>query len=163
MGGGIPCSRVYRLLSAVASPAPFPCDPTAGSANSSRLFYFYIFQKKLQKYIFGFRFYSFILLLPGRGSRGLYINKNNFFCAEVNEGGRASPVELPPSPILSPSPLSGSRGQKMRARGKGRNFIFGARACRPLPGGRPHAAGTAGGRQAPAKDLCAKKFIFIYI
>ena len=51
---------------------------------------------------------------------------------------------------LTPSlSLSGSRGQKMRARGKGRSFIFGAGACRP-----------AGGRQAPAKDLCAKKFYF---
>ena len=30
------CSRAYRLLSAVASSAPFRCDPTASWLNSSR-------------------------------------------------------------------------------------------------------------------------------
>ena len=38
--------------------------------EKKRLFYFCIFQKKLQKYIFGFRFYSSIPLPPGRGRQG---------------------------------------------------------------------------------------------
>ena len=73
---------------------------------------------------------------------------------------------LPPSPLRSPSPLCGSRGQKMRAQREGAEFyIWGGSLPPPLPGGRPlpphHLA--AEGRQAPAKDFCAKKIIFIYI
>ena len=56
-------------------------------------FIFVFFKKKLQKYIFGFRFYSSIPLPPGRGptarqvgSRDLYVNKNNFFYADVLGG-----------------------------------------------------------------------------
>ena len=68
-------------------------------------FIFAFFKKKLQKYIFGFRFYSYIPLPPGRGRQGayrpagggggrdLYINKNNFFCAEVF-GGSLPPHQL---------------------------------------------------------------------
>ena len=76
------------------------------------------------------------------------------------------------TPPLSPSPLSGSRGQEMRVRGKGLSFYIWGGACRP-PAGRAGclpplhpAAGAcrlAGGRQAPARDLRAKKIIFIYM
>ena len=46
----------------------------SGAAWFQRLLYFYIFQKKnLQKYIFGFRFYSSIPLPPGRGAVGTSI------------------------------------------------------------------------------------------
>ena len=85
---------------------------------------------------------------------------------------RASRVELPPSPLLSPSPLSGSRGQEMRVRGKGLSFYIWGGACRPSAGRAGclpplhRAAGAcrpAGVRQAPARGLRAKKNIFIYI
>ena len=73
--------------------------------HSGVFFIFVFFKKKLQKYIFGFRFYNYILLPPGRGRQGayrpagggggrdLYINKNNFFCAEVF-GGSLPPHQL---------------------------------------------------------------------
>ena len=38
----------------------------------SVFFIFVFFKKKLQKYIFGFRFYSSIPLPPGRGRQGAY-------------------------------------------------------------------------------------------
>ena len=41
-------------------------DPMLVAAS----FLFFIFQKKLQKYIFGFMFYSSIPLPPGRGAAG---------------------------------------------------------------------------------------------
>ena len=55
-----------------------PVQPISNWANfitrrrrTRRLFCFCIFQKKfLQKYIFGFRFYSSIPLPPGRGAAG---------------------------------------------------------------------------------------------
>ena len=83
-------------------------------------FYFCIFQKIfLQKYIFGFRFYSSIPLPPGRGptarqggGRDLYINKNKFIL-------RRGPWREPAAPC---------------------------RAAGPLPGGRPPAAPPVGGR-----------------
>ena len=60
---------------------------------------------------------------------------------------------LPPSPLLSPSPLSGSRGQKMRAQTEGAEFyIWG--------GSMPPPCRPAGGRQAPAKDLWGKNIYF---
>ena len=67
---------------------------------------------------------------------------------------------LPLSPLLSPSPLSGSRGQKMRVQREGRSFIFEEGACRP-PAGRQAPCRPAGGRQAPSKDLCVIFFIYI--
>ena len=59
-----------------------------------RLFHFCIFQKKiLQKYILGFRFYSSILLPPGRGGgRDLYVNKNKYFL-------RRGPWREPAAPL----------------------------------------------------------------
>ena len=46
-------------------------QPSPSSRWSLRLFYFCIFQKKnLQKYIFGFRFYSSIPLPSGREAAG---------------------------------------------------------------------------------------------
>ena len=54
--------------------------------------------------------------------------------------------------LTSPlSPLSGSRGQEMRVRGKGLSFYIG--------GGLPPGRGAAGSRQGPPR----KKNIFIYI
>src|SRR6185437_14981575 len=58
------------------------------------------------------------------------------------------------------SPLSGSRGHKMRTQREGAEFyICGGSLpppCRQLVG-RQGACRPAGGRQAPSKDLCAKK------
>ena len=67
---------------------------------------------------------------------------------------QASPVFLPPSPLLSPSPLSGSRGQKMRAQREGAEFyICGGSLPPPLPptGGAagPLPPGKGGGRLPP--------------
>ena len=80
---------------------------------------------------------------------------------------------LPPSPLLSPSPLSGSRGQKMRTQREGAEFyIWGGslpppcRAAGPLPphqlaaGGLPLGRGATGSLQGPLRK---KNFIFIYI
>ena len=65
-------------------------------------FYFYIFQKKLQKYIFGFRFYSSVPLQPGRGltarqrgGRDLYANKYKFFFAQKSLAGACRPPAGP--------------------------------------------------------------------
>ena len=64
-------------------------------------------------------------------------------CSSDPKSGRASRVELPPSPLLSPSPLSGSRGQKMRAQREGAEFyIWGG----SLP---PPAARQGGGKLPP--------------
>ena len=62
-------------------------------------------------------------------------------------------VELPPSPLLSPSPLSRSRGQKMRAqREEAEFYIWGG----SLPPGR----GAAGSRQGP---LHKKIYFYLHI
>ena len=71
-----------------------------------------------------------------------------------------------PSPLLSPSPLSGSRGQKMRAQREGAEFyIWGGSLPPPLPGCRPPAAPPLGGRGGshPPRISAQKKIIFIYI
>src|SRR6185312_6320185 len=60
---------------------------------------------------------------------------------------------LPPSPLLSPSPLSGSRGQKMRTHREGAEFyIWG--------GGLPPGRGAAGSLQGPLRKI--NLFLFIY-
>ena len=93
-------------------------------------------------------------------------------CGSDPKSDRASPVELPSLPLLSPSPLSGSRGQKMRARGKGRSFyILGGslpppcRAAGPLPphhlaaGGLLPGTGAVGtSMQININFICAKVF-----
>ena len=104
-------------------------------------------------------------------------------CGSDPKSGRASPVELPPSPLLSPSPLSGSRGQKMRAQREGAEFYIRAPAGGRVPhaqkqaaaggicGGPPAANWWGGrglppgrGRQAPSKDLCEKNiYFYLYI
>ena len=71
---------------------------------------------------------------------------------------------LPPSPLLSPSPLSGSRGQKMRTQREGAEFyIWGGRPpAANWRGGRGPAARQSGGR-LPPRTSAQNKFIFIYI
>ena len=75
--------------------------------NSTAFFFnFCIFQKKnVQKYIFGFRFYSFVPLPPGRGptaqqggGRDLYVNKNKFIF-------RRGPWREPAAPLPGGRPL----------------------------------------------------------
>ena len=81
------------------------------------------------------------------------------FGSKIRQGFAGGITSL--TPPLSPSPLSGSRGQKMRTQGKGQSFyILGGSL--PPPAGRQGACRPAAGRQAPAKDLCANK-IYIYL
>ena len=53
------------------SPSSSPRDDLWWAA----FLFLYYFKMFLQKYIFGFIFYSFILLPPGRGGRDLHVNK----------------------------------------------------------------------------------------
>ena len=83
-----------------------PKGKKATGPRTARLFYFCIFQKKnLQKYIFGFRFYSSIPLPPSRGptarqvdGKDLYVNKKNLRSGPWREpaaplpGGRLPPL-----------------------------------------------------------------------
>ena len=84
-------------------------------------------------------------------------------CGSDPKSGRASPVELPPSPSLSPLWISWAENEG--AEGRGRSFIFEEGVCRP-PAGRQAPCRQLVGRQgwqAPSKDLCTKKlFLFIY-
>ena len=78
------------------------------SHRYARLFYFCIFQKKLQKYIFGFRFYSSIPLPTARqvGGRDLYINnKKNLRSGHWRE---------PAAPCRAAGPLPGSQGMNRK-------------------------------------------------
>ena len=91
-------------------------------------------------------------------------------CGSDPKSGRASPVELPPSPLLSPSPLSGSRGHEMRVRGKGLNFYIWGELAAPLPGGRLPAAPPPGGRcllpdrgAARSRQGPPRKKVYIYL
>ena len=73
--------------------------------------------------------------------------------------------------LLSPSPLSGSRGQEMRVRGKGLSFYIGGSL--PPPAGRAgclrplhRAAGAcrpAGGQQTPARGLRTKNYVYLHV
>ena len=79
--------------------------------HPSVFFIFIFFKKKLQKYIFGFRFYSSIPIPPGRGAAGglppllggrdLFANKNKNYLRINPWWGSAAPCwaagPLPPS------------------------------------------------------------------
>ena len=85
-------------------------------------------------------------------TRCVMISRNILDFSSDPKFDRASPVELPSLPLLSPAPLSGS--QKMRARGKGRSFyILGGSLPPPCraAGGLPPGIGAAGPRQRPLR------------
>ena len=69
------------------------------------------------------------------------------------------------TPLLSLSPLWISWAENEGAREGAEFYIWGGSLPPPYRQvvGRQGACRPAGGRQAPAKDLCAKKIIFIYI
>ena len=72
MGGDVAClpdgpASARRLQ---AGPTMQQASPARRTAHWSVFFIFIFFKKKLQKYIFCFRFYSSIPLLPGRGAAG---------------------------------------------------------------------------------------------
>ena len=85
------------------------------------------------------------------------------FGSKIRQGFAGGITSLTP-PL---SPLSRSHGHKMRARGKGQSFIFGAGACRPpagqLPALTPRHLAAGGlppgrGRQAPAPNIKLRPF-----
>ena len=73
---------------------------------------------------------------------------------------------------LPPSPLSGSRGQEMRVRGKGLSFYIWGEPATPLLGGRA-ACRPSTGRQVPAARQgaagsrhglpCKKNYIYLHV
>ena len=69
-------------------------------------------------------------------------------------------MELPPSPLLSPSPLSESRGQEMRVRGKELSFyIWGE----PAALGQQVPAARQGGGRLPPGPSAQKKYIYLHV
>ena len=86
-----------------------------------------------------------------------------WFGSKIRQGFTSGITSLTPPLSLSPLWISWAENE---GASKGAEFyIWGGNLpppCRPTTW-RQGACRPAGGRQAPAKDLCAKKIIFIYI
>ena len=82
------------------------------------------------------------------------------FGSKIRQGFASGITSI--TPPLSPSPLSGSRGQEMRVRGKGLSFYIGGEPAAPPPGGRclPPGKGAAGSRQGPPRK---KNYVYLHV
>ena len=101
-----------------------------------------------------------------RKLRNIYYLRFGFKIRQGFAGGITSIT-----PPLSPSPLSGSRGQEMRVRGKELSFYIWGEPAAPLPGGqaacRPSTgrqvpAARQGGGRLPPGPLQKKLYLFMY-
>ena len=81
------------------------------------------------------------------------------FGSKIRQGFAGGITSL--TPPLSLSPLWISLAENEGAREGAEFYIWGGSL--PPPAGRQAPCRQVVGRQAPAKDLCAKKIIFIYI